>query len=71
MGFWIITTAMAVLVAGFLVFSLRAVKPTAVLADVELQFYKGTCKTPNVSKHIDLFHVPLLGPFVWNSNSAV
>ena len=40
MGFWIITTAMAVLVAGFLVFSLRAVKPTAVLDDVELQFYK-------------------------------
>ena len=40
MEFWIITTAIAALVAGFLVFSLRAVKPASDMDDVELQFYK-------------------------------
>ena len=40
MEFWIITTAIAVLVAAFLVFSICTVKPTADVDDVELRFYK-------------------------------
>ena len=39
MEFWIITTAIAALVAGFLVFSLRAVKPASDMDEDELQFY--------------------------------
>jgi len=40
MEFWFISTAIAVVVSGFLVFSLRSVKPASDLDDVELQFYK-------------------------------
>ena len=40
MEFWIIITACSTIVAGFLVFSLRSVKPLLEKDDVELQFYK-------------------------------